>query len=94
MMQALTSLLATMYQASESASAAADDAKDDAKDGTACHATSSLPTSSAANDCPKCPAKALTEPALRQACTVHAMPALLRALRDYTTDNRGDVGSL
>ena len=28
------------------------------------------------------------------ACTKHAIPALLHALQDYTTDNRGDVGSL
>lgn len=31
---------------------------------------------------------------VRHACTQHALPALLRALQDYTTDIRGDVGSM
>jgi hypothetical protein len=31
---------------------------------------------------------------IQQACLSHAVPALLCSMRDYTTDNRGDVGSL
>jgi hypothetical protein len=31
---------------------------------------------------------------LRQACMEFALPALLHSIQDYTTDNRGDVGSL
>lgn len=34
------------------------------------------------------------EPSVRAAVLSEVVPALLRALQDYTTDNRGDVGSM
>lgn len=38
--------------------------------------------------------KAVDGVSIRQACLSHAVPALLCSMHDYTTDNRGDVGSL
>jgi hypothetical protein len=33
------------------------------------------------------------DPPLRDACEEHALPAIFKCFKDYTTDNRGDVGS-
>jgi hypothetical protein len=38
--------------------------------------------------------RAAVDMPLRKACTEFALPALLQSIQDYTTDNRGDVGSL
>jgi hypothetical protein len=81
-LQALSAMLETMYAlpGSCSLSSQPESGAGDPHNG---HTTAA----SAAPDAP-------VQLRLREACLQHAMPALLKAMRDYTTDNRGDVGSL